>query len=93
MDTKQRGRLAADATPVQVMYVARGRTVSLNGTQHGPGTPLELSAEEREHFVKSGFLVAEPPILEPSAADAARENPTRIGFQDAHQKFQGPSYR
>jgi hypothetical protein len=37
--------------------VARGRTVSLAGRQHGPGTLLEgLSVEDYAHLLSTGFL-------------------------------------
>jgi hypothetical protein len=65
----------------------------LNGAYHGPGTPLSPEPEERDHFVRFGFLVSEPPSLEPSATEVAAKNPAGIGLQTKHQKIQGPSYR
>ena len=79
------------AEPSPVWFVARGRTVlGPDGRYHGPGSPLALAPGERDHMIKTGFLVREPPILEPTALEAAAANPTNIGLQTQHQKFQGP---
>ncbi|MGD0108767.1 MAG: hypothetical protein ABSC06_32730, partial [Rhodopila sp.] len=71
----------------------RGRTVCLAGISHGPGTVLELSADEHKYLMETGFLQAEPPILEPvTALEAATQNPSNIGLQTQQVKFTGPIY-
>lgn len=103
METKQAKRAMATDTPVDtvatapaspVMFVPRGKTVCLNGKSFGPGSPLCLEPDEREHLIKTGFLVAEPPrnLDEPSALEAASQNPANIGLQDRVVKHQGPNY-
>jgi hypothetical protein len=74
-------------------YVVRGRTVCLAGISHGPGTVLELSADEHKYLTETGFLQAEPPILEPmTALESATKNPSNIGLQTQQVKFTGPVY-
>ena len=92
--TTEAKRRPADAADFPTLYVARGRTVVLNGRSHAPGTALNLlDAEERAHLINTGFLVAEPPVLEPiSALESATQNPSNIGLQTQQVKFTGPVY-
>jgi len=97
--TKRRPADAADTVPTEPAptlrrgYVVRGRTVCLAGISHGPGTILELSADEHKYLTETGFLQAEPPVLEPiSALESATQNPSNIGLQTQQVKFTGPVY-
>jgi len=95
METKQPKRAteaAADTVAsMPAMYVKRGRTVQLDGVSSGPVD--HLSPADYVHLLATGFISAECPVLEPSAAEASSRNPAHIGLQDAHQKFvQGPTY-
>ena len=46
------------ATPqTMTAVVARGRSLSLNGRRHGPGTMVELPVDEHAHLLAAGFLL------------------------------------
>ena len=71
------------------LFVARGRSVSLNGQLHAPGSMVTLPADEAEFLASRGFLQDTPPAL----TSVASPNPASIGVQDAHVNVQGPRYR
>lgn len=48
--------VSAPAPHMVTASVARGRTVSLNGRSHGPGTVVELSVDDHAHLLAAGFL-------------------------------------
>lgn len=47
---------SAPASQKVTGVVAQRRSVSLNGRLHGPGTVLELPADEHAHLLAAGFL-------------------------------------
>lgn len=52
-------RKPKDATDLKSGYVvANRRTVWVEGKKLGPGSAVDLPADEREHLVKAGFIVA-----------------------------------
>ncbi len=55
---------AAPAPHLLEATVARGRTLSLNGVKHGPGSVVELTADEHAHLLRAGFL-HDPRIVQP----------------------------
>lgn len=46
-----------DAMESPAYVVARGRTVSIEGKSVGPGSPVDLSAEDAEWLLGRGFIV------------------------------------
>jgi hypothetical protein len=74
----------------QSLYVARGRTVMIDGEPNGPGSAVSLPANEAAFLQKRGFLQAEPPILTPPPAVP---NPANVGLQTPGGNVQGHVYR
>ncbi len=46
----------ASAPAVHLATVAAGRTLSLNGVKHGPGSVVSLTVDEHAHLLRHGFL-------------------------------------
>jgi hypothetical protein len=72
-----------------VFYVARGRTVSLDGNPNGPGSIVKLPPDEAAFLMERGFVQTEPPFLPPPASIP---NPAAIGRVDSNVNVQGPRY-
>lgn len=69
------------------MFVARGRTVVIEGVNHAPGTMVTLPDDEIERLRAAGFVQETPPDLR--APDAP--NPSGIGLQN-RPYAQGPTF-
>ncbi len=80
---------------LSVLYVANRRTVIFEGNSYGPGDIVNVSGDEAEHFMRSGFLQNTPPDL-PNPSFDSRSNPERIGLQQSNLQdadIQGPRFR
>jgi hypothetical protein len=73
----------------QILFVARGKTVMLDGIANGPGAMVTLSLADATFLLSRNFVQAEPPALTPLAAP----NPSGIGLQNPIVDVQGPQYR
>jgi hypothetical protein len=73
---------------LSTLFVARGRSVSLNGQLHPPGATVTLPSDEADYLESLGFLVPLPPNLAPAVME---QNPAGIGSQGAN--VQGPRYQ
>lgn len=71
----------------QSLFVARGRTVMIDGTPRGPGAVVTLPPAEAAGLQNLGFLQPEPPYIAPPTDP----NPSGIGLQN--QNAQRPEYR
>lgn len=67
-------------------FVSRGRTIVVDGAEHGFGEQVTLLADEAERLTRLGFVQNTPPVLMPPPAN----NPSGIGLRNSF--VQGPTF-